>query len=249
MGVLQSVLAAGLLILGWESLARSLPGDGVLMATFTGTVQAAIEDRSLLMRSAIFTSELAIKGLLLGFLAGTVLATVAVTVARLRGICVRLATAVFVIPLVTLAPVFQLAFGPDGSRIALSMMAVSFVYFISVFQGLSGTPPALADLATSMGSTRARYLLKVRLWWAVPQVMSATRIAGPAALLGAMLAEYFGAERGVGAVMLVSIGNLNVERAYAIAAIIILLSGIWYLLVQSIGRLAFPWLSEFTPSV
>jgi ABC-type nitrate/sulfonate/bicarbonate transport system permease component len=67
------------------------------------------------------------------------------------------------------------------------------------------------------------------------------RIAAPAAMLGAIIGEYLGAESGLGVAMINSQQSLAVERTWGIALVATALSGAAYGLIAAASRLLTPW--------
>ena len=67
--------------------------------------------------------------------------------------------------------------------------------------------------------------------------------AGPAAILGTTLAEYFGGTKGVGVLMINSLAQVNAPRAYALGAVVTIMCAALYFSVGLLSRL-FPWVGE-----
>jgi ABC-type nitrate/sulfonate/bicarbonate transport system permease component len=72
-------------------------------------------------------------------------------------------------------------------------------------------------------------------------LFAALRIAAPAAVLGAIIGEYLGAERGLGVSMINSQQALEVSRTWAIALVATAVAGVGYGITALVGRLLTPW--------
>ncbi len=87
-------------------------------------------------------------------------------------------------------------------------------------------------------------LRKVRIVAAIPAVLTALKISAPAALLGAIIAEYLGGvERGLGLAMLAAGSAAQVDRVWGLAIVSGLVAGLGYALFGLISRFATPWSS------
>jgi ABC-type nitrate/sulfonate/bicarbonate transport system permease component len=85
-------------------------------------------------------------------------------------------------------------------------------------------------------------MLRVRLIAALPSTLAALKIAGPAALLGAIIGEYLGrVDSGLGIAMTIAQQQLDVPRTWGIALVSGAVAGIAYGVVGLISRYALPW--------
>jgi ABC-type nitrate/sulfonate/bicarbonate transport system permease component len=81
----------------------------------------------------------------------------------------------------------------------------------------------------------------VRLRAALPSTFAGLAIAAPAAVLGAIVGEYLGADQGLGLGILNAENVLNDARVWALALVITALAGAGYLVVHLVGRALTPW--------
>lgn len=84
-------------------------------------------------------------------------------------------------------------------------------------------------------------LRKVRLLAALPSAFTALQIAAPAAVLGAIIGEYLGGEKGLGIFMINSQQALDVPRTWGIALISTAVAGLGFALTSVLGRMFTPW--------
>jgi ABC-type nitrate/sulfonate/bicarbonate transport system permease component len=84
-------------------------------------------------------------------------------------------------------------------------------------------------------------LVKVRIWSCLPYLFAALRIAAPTAILGTIIAEFLGADRGLGIALVVSEQNLNSVRTLGIGTVAAAIAGITYWAVGVIGNRLAPW--------
>ena len=107
--------------------------------------------------------------------------------------------------------------------------------------GLRSAEPVQFDVIRAYGGGRVKELTKVRLKAALPSVFAALRVAGPAAILGAILGEYMGADNGIGIAMINSQAQFDVPRTWGLALVAGFLAIMAYGLTAGLGRLATPW--------
>ena len=81
----------------------------------------------------------------------------------------------------------------------------------------------------------------MRLRAALPSLFAALRIAAPAAILGAIIGEYLGADTGLGVAMINSEQALQIDRTWAIALVATALAGVAYGITALVGRWLTPW--------
>ncbi|GGM81380.1 ABC transporter permease [Dactylosporangium sucinum] len=227
----------------WVWLAAVLPGDGKLLPTPGAVLAALVEDRDIIAIGLSATLVSAAEGLGAGVAVGVVFALVAVVVPVLRRPLTRQLTIVFCLPLAAVAPLLFLFLDLPGPHVVLAAISVVFPVYVALVQGLTATHEEWEDLRDVLGGSRVRYFLRVQLPSAGPQFVVAARIAGPAAVLGTTLAEYFGGERGVGVLMINSLARVDTPRAYALGVVVTGLSALLYGAVGVVASLL-PWTAQ-----
>lgn len=153
----------------------------------------------------------------------------------------RIAVASYCIPLVAVSPILVVVLPGDGPKEALAALAVFFSTLLCTIQGLRSANPSSLDLVRSLGGSGAKAFRLVRVPSALPSLGVALRIAAPAALLGAVIGEYFGASQGLGVALVQAQSSFEVERSWGFALCLALLAGTLYAGAALISRLAAPW--------
>jgi NitT/TauT family transport system permease protein len=120
------------------------------------------------------------------------------------------------IPKVALVPVFVVWFG-YGSNIAIITAAVTCIFpvLVVVATAVATTEPELTDVLRSFGARKRDILMKVAIPRAMPQFFGSLNIAIVAAFIGTVIAEMVAANGGLGYVMVVGSGNLDVPLVFA----------------------------------
>ena len=205
------------LLLAWEALARLNAGSYVLAGPVAVAIHG-VEHAGLLGRALRATLANAAWGFLWGNLAAIGLAAMILLVPRLERLLVALALLVFCLPLVATGPILRVAYGPgDGPQIVLAALAVYYTTLLALLVGLRAVPRSWLDLVESYGRGAGAQLLHVRAMAALPYLAAGLQIAAPAAILGAMVGEFTGAERGLGVLTIRATRALDVDATWTIA--------------------------------
>ena len=184
----------------------------------------------------------AARGFFWGNLIAIILAVIAVTIPLLEGPLTQLGVVSYCLPIVAIGSVFAIVFSGETSKVILAAIACFLTTFIGMVLGLRSAPASSLDLVRAYGGGRWQQLFRVRLRSALPSLFAALRIAAPAAMLGAMIGEYLGAQSsGLGQAMVSSEQNFNVARTWGIALVATATGGVVYGLVAVVGRWVTPW--------
>jgi ABC-type nitrate/sulfonate/bicarbonate transport system permease component len=117
---------------------------------------------------------------------------------------------------------------------------------VTTSAGLASVDPDLVKLMRTFDASRVRTFRHVELPTALPSVFAGAKIAVAVSVIGAVLAEYTGANSGLGYVILVSEPQLLVARAVAAVVILSLFAIALFALLGVIERLALPWVYTST---
>jgi ABC-type nitrate/sulfonate/bicarbonate transport system permease component len=180
-------------------------------------------------------------GWLWGNLIAIVLAVAFVQIPLVEKALLQLALASYCLPVIAIGPVLAVLFSGDTSKVILAALSVIFTTLVGALVGLRSADRTSLDLVRAYGGGSWTQLWTVRLRSSLPSLFAGLRIAAPAAMLGAIIGEYLGAESGLGVAMINSQQSLAVERTWGIALVATALSGAAYGLTALIGRLLTPW--------
>nr|WP_246226251.1 ABC transporter permease [Chelativorans xinjiangense] len=145
-------------------------------------------------------------------------------------------------PVVAIAPVIIVALGSgDLPRVVITCLITFFPLVVSTTTGLMATPPELIELSRSLRAPVFREITQIRLPYAVPYLFSALKISITLAIIGAVVAEFVAAEKGLGYYIQFSTSMFQVQQAWAGLIVLVLLSLILFQIVTAIQRFWFPW--------
>lgn len=153
----------------------------------------------------------------------------------------QLGVASYCLPPVAILPIFAIVFSGETPKVILAAMSVFFTTLIGTLVGLRSADAAALDLIHAYGGGTSKKLIKVRLPASLPSMFAGLCIAAPAAVLGAIIGEFLGGNRGLGVAMINSMQALDIARTWGIALVATAAAGAGYALTTFVGRLLTPW--------
>lgn len=237
----MGVVTAGLLAV-WQAVV-SLTGAQPFILPGPLAVAAAMAGHTgLLLSHAGTTLAEILLGLSLGAALGAFSALVIAHVRPARLWLLPVLVASQAVPVFAIAPVLVLWLGYGmASKVAMAVLIIFFPVTAAFYDGLSRTDPGWLDLARSMGASRWRQLLRLRIPAALPACASGLRVATAVAPIGAVVGEWVGASAGLGYLMLHANARMQVDLMFAALVVLAAMALILYFTVDRLLRLAVPW--------
>jgi ABC-type nitrate/sulfonate/bicarbonate transport system permease component len=236
-----AVIAVILVI--WQFGSSHVAGNGLLLPSPIAVVRSLVTDGWMIFPALGTTVASSLWALLWGCAIGAGTAVLAAVVRPIRALVTRQLTLVFCLPLAAIAPLLFLLSTTPGPEIIMGTIACVFPVFNAVLQGLTIRHRRWEEMLAVLGGSRVRYFVRIQVPAATGNLLTAARLAVPATILGVTLAEYFGGDQGIGALMISSISNLEAARAYALGLVITLVCSLSYIVVALVERLL-PWVRE-----
>src|SRR6056297_169601 len=220
------VIFGATVIVIWECVVRGLEISPVLLPPPTMIAERFAASTAILWQDFVQT---AVKGALTGYVLGCGAAfLVAVAVDRSpflqRGL-LPVGNFVAALPIIGMAPILVMWFGFDWqSKAAVVVVMVFFPMLVNTVEGLGDTDAMQRDLMRTYAAGYWKTLLKLRLPAALPFIFNGLKIASTLALIGAIVAEFFGSPiKGMGFRISTSVGQLALDLVWAeivVAAIV-----------------------------
>lgn len=148
-------------------------------------------------------------------------------------------------PIVAIAPIIIVVMGAgEAPRIVITCLITFFPLVVSTTTGLLATPPELVELSRSLRAPVWREITQIRLLYAIPYIFSALKISVTLSVIGAVVAEFVAAEKGLGFFIQFSTSMFQVQQAWSGLVILVALSLLLFQAVNLTQRLVFPWSVE-----
>jgi NitT/TauT family transport system permease protein len=232
------------LLVLWEGLVRGfgvpaviLPAPSAVAARIAASAGTLWQDfRQTFVKGAL-------SGYAIGCLAAVLTAIVADRYDFLRRGLLPVGNFVAALPVIGIAPILVMWFGFDWqSKAAVVVVMVFFPVLVNTVEGLRAAEPMQRDLMTTYAASWGQSLRKLRLPAAMPFVFNGLKIATTLALIGAIVAEFFGSPIvGMGFRISTSVGQLALDMVWAEIAVAALAGSMFYGLVALIETRATFW--------
>jgi NitT/TauT family transport system permease protein len=145
-------------------------------------------------------------------------------------------------PVVAIAPIIIVVLGAgDAPRVFITFLIAFFPLVVSTATGLLATPRELIELSKSLRAPVVREITQIRLPYAIPYIFSALKISITLAVIGAVVAEFVAADKGLGFFIQFSTSMFRLPEAWAGLCILVILSLTLFQTVSVMQRLFFPW--------
>jgi NitT/TauT family transport system permease protein len=225
----------------WEATARALDIPAYLLPPPSDIARAGAREAAALLAGAVTTAKAALAGFCLSAAIG-VLAAIALASSRLLERALYPYT-VFLqtVPIVAIAPLLVLWFGPGLRAVAVAAFVVSvFPVIANTLAGLRSVEPALRDLFRLYGARRFATLRKLELPSALPHVVTGLRIAAGLAVIGAIVGEFVAGfsegAAGLGIMVLSAYRQLRTDLLFAAVLLAAALGLALFGAVDLVGR-------------
>ncbi len=185
----------------------------------------------------------AIPGFLMGSGAGFVAAIAADRVPFIRRGLLPIGNLVSAIPIVGIAPIMVMWFGFDWqSKAAVVAIMTFFPMLVNTLSGLAESNKIERDLLHTYASGYWRELYSLRLPNALPFILNALKINSTLAMIGAIVAEFFGTPIvGMGFRISTEVGRMNIDMVWATIAVAALSGSLFYGLFAVMERVFTFW--------
>lgn len=146
------------------------------------------------------------------------------------------------VPKVALAPVLVVWCGFGTlPKVVMAALIAFFPIVINTAVGLRSIDPNYLQLTRSMGAPAWRTYTHLLLPSALPQVFAGLKVAMALAIVGAIVGEMVGANSGLGYLLVVANGNLDMALVFAVLIWLALVSLVLVGIIDIGERLAVPW--------
>ena len=192
-----------------------LPKPSAIWGEFSDNVSGISDAARVSGGNAVF-------GLVIGTLLGVAMAFLLMRFRLLNDMVTPLAVALNAVPIFVLVAVFNNMFAitSEVPRRLMVTLVVYFIVLVNVAKGLRQVTPTHLELLRSYAAAPSQVLVKARIPHAVPYLFTALKIAAPASVITAFVAEYFGgSQNGLGSRITANLtANTPAAWAYVIGA-------------------------------
>jgi NitT/TauT family transport system permease protein len=214
-----------------------LPKPTTIAATFW-------DDRHELWPAGWYTFKEALGGFFGGSIAGILFATLVARFKIVGTALMPVAIAANAIPIIAFAPIFDAWFDPlsPHSKMAIAGVLCFFPVMVNTLRGLQSVQHSQIELMQAYAASDFEIFRRVRIPTALPYVFTALKVASVLAMIGAIVAEYFGGSfDALGVLIRNDAQTFEFPTAWAGIAVASLLGITLYLAVAITERVVVRW--------
>ena len=146
------------------------------------------------------------------------------------------------VPIIAKAPLLAMWLGTGPSmHVIIVALTCQFPLLVGTLQGLGAADPRQREMMHSLSASRWQMFWHLRLPASLPYLFAGFRIAAPLAVLGAVTAEWAGANTGLGAMMLYALFSYDIAKVWLSVLACCLLSALAYALWAVVERRIVTW--------
>ncbi len=188
------------------------------------------------------TLRVALIGFALSIVISLPLAIIMVRSEFLRKTLYPLLVVVQSTPVVAIAPLLIVILGSgEAPRLVITCLITFFPLVVAATTGMLATPPELIELSKSLRAPAVKEIWQIRLPYAIPHIFSGLKVAVTLAIIGAVIAEFVAAEKGLGYLVQFSTSYFKIPQAFAALIVLSLMSLLLFKAVHWIQRFYFAW--------
>jgi NitT/TauT family transport system permease protein len=232
---LTTVVAA---LLAWQLTVVLFDLPVYMLPRPTEVLGRLLNDRELLWTHAVATGKIAFLALVVSGISGVLLGLLVGWFQTARGLLMPLIVAIQSMPKIALAPLFVAAFGFGTlPKLIIAILVTFFPITLAVVVGIDNISTKMLLLSRGMGLVRGSFIVKILLPAIAPYVVASLTVAATLSVAGAIVAEFVGAQEGLGYLLLLASGNRDVPLVFATILVTALLGVAFYVGATLAGRL------------
>ncbi|RVD59433.1 ABC transporter permease [Mesorhizobium sp. M2D.F.Ca.ET.185.01.1.1] len=216
MAIALPALGAASILIAWQYLLPLLGVPAYIVPTPTAIFGVFQRNFALLIDNLRPTLIEALAGFVIGNLAAVLLAVLFVHSRILQAAYFPIVLFFNTIPILALSPIIILIFGIGMTpKIVIAAVICFFPTLVNMIRGLDSAGDNEHELFRVLSATRSEIFWGLRLPRALPMLFSSLRIASATAIIGAIVGEWIGSDKGLGALIIQATFNYQSDRLYA----------------------------------
>lgn len=239
---LLPIIAVIGLLLAWEAAVRGFDIKPFIAPAPSAVFQVLVDQFPMLMENLLPTATEAVLGFVIGNLAAVIVATSFVYRRTLEEAFFPIAVMINTIPVVAKAPILVLLMGNGlEPKIAIAALICFFPTLVNMTRGLRDVSEQHLELMEILNASPRQTFIMLRIRNALPYLFSAFKITSSTAVIGAIVGEWIGSEKGIGALIVQATFNFDSPLLYATIVVGSLLSVSLFGLVTAMERYFLSW--------
>lgn len=217
----------------WEKSVDVFGIKRYLLPPLSQVLDSLWSNRMALLAQSWVTTQEVLAGFALAAIGGVLLGLAIHAVPVVRRMLYPLIVVFQGLPKIALAPLMVIWFGyGDTSKILMAFLFAFFPVVIATMGGLAGTPAHLVEHFRAIRAPAWTTFRRLYVPSALPSIMDGCKSAMPLAVIGAIVGEFVGSERGLGHLILEANANARTDYLFAALVVISAVAGLLYVLVE-----------------
>jgi NitT/TauT family transport system permease protein len=236
--ILEPLIFFGVLAAFWEYGVKIFEIKAYLLPPISDVFRVGWESIGLLWEQTVFTTLEVLIGFAIAVITGVIIAVCIYFIKIAQRTLYPFVTGLQSLPKIALAPLMIIWFGYGiSSKIMMAILFSFFPIVISTVGGLSSTPLHLEEHFRALKATGWTTFWRLRVPCALPNFVDGCKVALPLAVIGAIVGEFVGSDKGLGNLILMATSSGRTDLMFATLFATTILSLVLYWMIQIIGKL------------
>ncbi|MDM5349766.1 ABC transporter permease [Lysinibacillus sp. fkY74-1] len=234
----RTIMFIAFLLFIWELVVHIADVPPWLLPAPSIILKEGFQSYQTFLPHALATVELALLGLAIGVGCGLTVAIVLHRFTFIRSLFYPILIMSQNIPILVLAPLLIIWFGFGLlPKLIIICLVCFFPIVIAAMDGFRQTAPELKHYFEMIGATKAQTFWKLEWPHAYPAIFSGIKIAATYSVMGAVIAEWLGAKKGIGVYMTLAQSSFRTDRVFVAIFAIVLLSLLLFSSIRLLEKL------------
>jgi NitT/TauT family transport system permease protein len=211
----QPAIATVVVLAVWQTVVKVNHVSTFLVPAPSAIAQAFADDPGSLLRNLWYTVQESVYGLFAALIVGIVVGAVIAYSGIARRVLYPYLVVLHITPIVAIAPLLAIWFGLGmTTKVVVTFLIAFFSITVGAASGLRAADPDQVMLMRSLNASEMQILWRVRLPAATVPLMAGIRVAAPATVVGAIVAEFVSPDKGLGYLILEAKNSLNTAELF-----------------------------------
>jgi len=239
-------LIAGIILLAiWEVLCRAFNIPTYLLPKPSQIITELVEQFQLIVGHSYITLIESVLGLLNALLLGILIAILMNAFDILGRILYPALIISQAVPIIAIAPLILIWFGLGiGPKIGIVTIVCFFPIAVSTFEGFKLVNEDAIDIMKTLKASRFQTYRHVIIPATLPHIFSGLKIAASYCVLGAVVGEWLGADKGLGIYMVRAMGSFRTDRLFVAIFLTVIFSVLIFKVVDKLSKIFLPWVED-----
>lgn len=230
------------LLIAWQLIVEKFSVPQYILPAPSEIIQRMIKDYSILYFHTAVTLYESVSGFLFACVIGIAMAMLINISSLVEKIIYPYAVMAKVIPVVAIAPLIMIWFGFGVTpKIFISALVSFFPIVVNTVKGLKSTDPQMVKLMKSLSANPFQIFIKLKVPSSMPYLFAGFKVAITLSVVGAIVGELVGADRGIGHLIMVAQAYLDTELIFSAIFVSAALGLVLFSLISFLEKSLMSW--------